>query len=142
MVENDVKADLNSLIGTGLGMAQEQLENHGSFLPTALVVTGDGEIRMVGVAPAQTDGVQDPGLDADAMIADLYEVLRQQKGSHRAAAVVCDIHLPDDATDAIHVLSEHRGGVVIAAVQPYSEADGSWTFSDPIWETETPQIWP
>lgn len=135
-----VQEDLNRLLGTGLGMAQEQLESHGAFLPIALVVTEDGDVRMVAVAPEGVDG-DDDELDADAMIADLYQVLGQQKEDHRAAAVICDIHLPDDATDAIHVVGEHRAGVAVAAIQPYAEADGAWTFSDPIWEAAEPTIW-
>jgi len=146
MVEEEVKADLNSLIGTGLGVAQEQLEAHGGFLPVALVMNDDGEMRMVAISPqdAAEQAGRDPGAeepDADAMIADLYQLLSEQKDSNRAAAVVCDIHLPDDVTDAIHVVAEHRAGVVIAAVAPYAEAGGNWTFSEPIWETEAPRIW-
>jgi hypothetical protein len=139
--DETVQADLNSLIGTGLGLAQEQLQSHGSFLPIALVVTDDGEIQMVAVAPAEADGSDEEQLDADAMIADLYEVLRQQKDAHRAAAVVCDVHLPDDATDAVHVVGEHRAGVVASAIAPYAESAGSWAFSDPIWDAGRPQIW-
>ncbi|HEV7166386.1 MAG TPA: hypothetical protein VGN49_00280 [Micrococcaceae bacterium] len=147
MVEEEVKADLNSLIGTGLGVAQEQLEAHGGFLPVALVLGDDGGMRMVAVSPEEAahqagrdQGAEEP--DADAMIDDLYQLLAAQKDANRAAAVVCDIHLPDDATDAVHVVAEHRAGVVISAVAPYTETGGNWTFSEPIWETEEPRIWP
>ncbi|WP_434617401.1 hypothetical protein [Arthrobacter sp. A5] len=144
--------DLNKLLGTALGIAQEQLEAHGAFLPVALAVGDDDGIRMLTVSPAgaesgpHADGPEaaspeaDGGLAADAMIADLYEVLRQQKDVHRAAAVVCDIHLPDEGTDAIHVVTEHRSGVCVAAVQAYTRTPG-WNFSEPVWEAEEPQIW-
>ncbi|MDJ0354800.1 hypothetical protein [Paenarthrobacter sp. PH39-S1] len=156
------RGDLNKLLGTALGIAQEQLEAHGAFLPVALAVGDDGGIRMLTVSPAgaesgpHADGPEsaspeadspeaaspeaDGGLDADAMIADLYEVLRQQKDVHRAAAMVCDIHLPDEGTDAIHVVTEHRSGVCVAAVQAYTRTPG-WNFSEPVWEAEEPQIW-
>ena len=44
--------DLENLLGTGVGAAQEQLERNGGFLPFALVVENDGEVRLVAVTPA------------------------------------------------------------------------------------------
>ena len=132
-----VQEDLNSLLGTALGVAQEQLEAQGAFLPAALVVQNDGELRMIAVAPEESD----EDLDADAMIDDIYQVLTEQKGDNRAAAVFSDIHLPDEATDAIHVVAEHSEGVCISAIQTYSEVDGAWTFSEPQWESGDQLIW-
>ncbi|WCI07476.1 hypothetical protein PJ267_10925 [Arthrobacter sp. OVS8] len=43
--------DLENLLGTGVGAAQEQLERNGGFLPFALVVQNDGEVRLVAVTP-------------------------------------------------------------------------------------------
>ena len=54
------------------------------------------------------------------MIGDLNELLRQHRDDFRAAAVVCDITLPEEATDAIHVVAEHRDGSLFAAVLPYA----------------------
>lgn len=112
--------DLENLLGTGVGAAQEQLGRNGGFLPFALIVENDGEVRLVAVAPS--DPVPDLGgdFDADAMIADLTELLRQNRRDFRAAAIVCDITLPEEGTDAIHVTSEHRDGAVFAAVLPYT----------------------
>ena len=132
-----VQEDLNSLLGPALGVAQEQLEAQGAFLPAALVVQNDGELRMIAVAPEESD----EDLDADAMIDDIYQVLTEQKGDNRAAAVFSDIHLPDEATDAIHVVAEHSEGVCISAIQTYSEADGEWTFGEPQWESGDQLIW-
>lgn len=132
-----VQEDLNSLLGTALGVAQEQLEAQGAFLPAALVVQNDGELRMIAVAPEDSD----EDLDADAMIDDIYQVLTEQKADNRASAVFSDIHLPDEATDAIHVVAEHSEGVCISAIQTYSEADGEWTFSEPQWESGDQIVW-
>jgi hypothetical protein len=118
-----VQEDLNSLLGTALGVAQEQLEAQGAFLPA--------------VAPEESD----EDLDADAMIDDIYQVLTEQKGDNRAAAVFSDIHLPDEATDAIHVVAEHSEGVCISAIQTYSEVDGEWTFAEPQWESGDRLVW-
>src|SRR5215218_3534256 len=108
--------DLENLLGTGMGAAQEQLERNGGFLPFALIVENDGEVRLVAVAPADDGDGGDTGYDADDMIHDLTELLRQKRDEFRAAAVVCDITLLEEHSDAIHVAAEHRDGSVLAAV--------------------------
>ncbi|MCC3280336.1 MULTISPECIES: hypothetical protein [unclassified Arthrobacter] len=132
-----VQEDLNSLLGTALGVTQEQLEAQGAFLPAALVVQNDGELRMIAVAPEESD----EDLDADAMIDDLYTVLTEQKGENRAVAVFSDIHLPEENTDAIHVVTEHSEGVCISAIQTYSNDGDEWTFNEPTWESGDRIVW-
>lgn len=133
-----IQDDLNKLMGTGLTMAQEQLEDQGAFLPAALVVGNDGGVRMVAVAPANDD----EDLDAESMITDLYQVLSQERAEHRAVAVVSDVHLPEEDTDAIFVAAEHSEGVAVAAVQPYTrQEDGSWIFAEPQWEGADRSVW-
>ncbi|PYI69858.1 hypothetical protein CVV68_01780 [Arthrobacter livingstonensis] len=139
-----VQEDLNKLIGTALGVAGDQIESHGAFVPVGLVVSNDGDISLVAVSPTSPNGgagEAETELDADAMIADLVEALTQQKGQNRAAAVVCDIHLPDDSTDAIHVMAEHSSGVSVSAVRPYRQTPGGWDFGNPFLEPGEKQIW-
>lgn len=140
-VDTQVQDDLNKLIGTALGVAGDQLEAHGAFLPVGLVVGNDGEISLVAVSPNTVEGEEESELDADEMIADLFEALGQQRAQNRAAAVVCDIHLPDDATDAIHVMAEHSAGVGVSAVRPYKQGLAGWEFADPFLEPGELQIW-
>lgn len=136
-----VQDDLNKLIGTAFGVAAEQLEDHGAFLPVGLVLTHDDDLSLVAVAPNMVEGEEETELDADQMIADLFEALGQQREQNRAAAVVCDIHLPDDATDAIHVMAEHSTGVSVSAVRPYRQAPTGWEFGDPFLEAGETEIW-
>lgn len=140
MEEELVREDLNKLLGTALGIAQEQLQTHGAFVPVGLVVDLEGEISLVAVAPNEAE---DPTaeLDADAMITDLFAALTEQKAQNRAAAVVCDIYLPEETTDAVHVMAEHSTGVGISAVQPYKNDAGTWTFAEPFLEAGEVQIW-
>lgn len=112
--------DLENLLGTGVGAAQEQLERNGAFLPFALVVENDGEVRLVAVTPANAVEGTEGDFDADAMISDLNELLRQHRDEFRAAAVVCDITLLEEDSDAIHVAAEHQDGSLFAAVLPYA----------------------
>ena len=51
--------DLENLLGTGVGAAQEQLQRNGGFLPFALVVENDGEVRLVAVTPADIEDDSD-----------------------------------------------------------------------------------
>ena len=135
--------DLENLLGTGVGAAQEQLQRNGGFLPFALVVENDGEVRLVAVSPADAAEGSDGDFDADSMIADLTELLRQNRGDFRATAVVCDILLVEEGSDAIHVAAEHRDGSVFAAVLPYAAntATHEWEFGQLAADSNEPAIW-
>jgi hypothetical protein len=142
-VPESTATDLENLLGTGMGAAQEQLERNGGFLPFALVVENDGEVRLVAVSPADADSGSDDEFDADEMISDLTELLRQNREDFRAAAIVCDITLVEEGSDAIHVATEHRDGAVFAAVLPYAAntARREWDFGELAADTNEPAIW-
>jgi hypothetical protein len=135
--------DLENLLGTGVGAAQEQLQRNGGFLPFALVVENDGEVRLVAVSPADATEGSDGDFDADSMIGDLTELLRQNRRDFRATAVVCDILLVEEGSDAIHVAAEHRDGSVFAAVLPYeaNAATHEWEFGQLAADSNEPSIW-
>lgn len=135
--------DLENLLGTGMGSAQEQLERNGGFLPFALVVENDGEVRLVAVTPADAAADSDGDFDADAMISDLTELLRQHRDEFRAAAIVCDITLLDEDSDAIHVATEHQDGSVFAAVLPYAPnpETNELEFGELSADTNEPAVW-
>jgi hypothetical protein len=135
--------DLENLLGTGVSAAQEQLQRSGGFLPFALTVQNDGEVRLVAVSPAETGESTDGDFDAEAMIHDLQALLRQNRDDFRAAAVVCDILLVEEDSDAIHVAAEHRDGSLFAAVLPYAANPGtqSWDFGELGADASEPAIW-
>ncbi|WP_461173956.1 hypothetical protein M1D93_04360 [Arthrobacter sp. Z1-9] len=142
-VPESTATDLENLLGTGISAAQEQLQRNGGFLPFALTVQNDGEVRLVAVSPADAAEGSGGDFDADAMISDLTALLRQNRDDFRAAAVVCDILLVEEDTDAIHVATEHREGPVFAAVLPYS-ADAvtrTWEFGELAADASEPAIW-
>lgn len=142
-VPDATATDLENLMGTGLAAGQEQLERSGGFLPFALVVENDGDIRLVAVTPADPEADGDAEFDADGMIRDITELLRQHRDEFRAAAIVCDITLVEEDSDAIHVATEHRDGAVFAAVLPYSPPSGGsdWDFGDVAADSNEPVIW-
>ena len=135
--------DLENLLGTGVGAAQEQLERNGGFLPFALVVQKDGEVRLVAVTPSDAADGADGDFDADGMISDLTELLRQHRDEFRAAAIVCDITLLEEASDAIHVAAEHQDGSVFAAVLPYAAQpeSGELSFGELAADSNEPTVW-
>lgn len=135
--------DLENLLGTGLGAAQEQLQRTGGFLPFALVVANDGEVRLVAITPADAAEGSDGDFDADSMINDLTELLRQNRADFRAVAIVCDILLVEEESDAIHVATEHRDGSVFAAVLPYAAdpASREWDFGQLAADANEPTVW-
>ena len=147
-VPDATATDIENLMGTGLAAAQEQLERSGGFLPFALVVENDGDVRLVAVSPAgpeaEGDAEFDAEFDADGMIRDITELLRQHRDEFRAAAIVSDITLLEEDSDAIHVATEHRDGAVFAAVLPYSpptNGGSEWEFGDVAADTNEPVIW-
>ena len=142
-VPESTATDLESLLGTGLNAAQEQLQGNGGFLPCALTLQDDGEIRLMAVSPADAPEGSGGDFDADAMISDLTALLRQNRQDFRAAAVVCDILLVEEDSDAIHVATEHRDGSVFAAVLPYSANmdTRTWELGELAADTNEPAIW-
>lgn len=142
-VAEGTATDLENLLGTGISAAQEQLQRNGGFLPFALTVQNDGEVRLIAVSPADAQDGSDGEFDADAMISDLTALLRQNREDFRAAAVVCDILLVEEQSDAIHVATEHRDGQVFAAVLPYSadEQTRTWNFGELAADSSEPSIW-
>lgn len=135
--------DLEALLGTGISAAQEQLNHHRGFLPFALAMEHDGEVRLVAVSPPDANEGPGDGFDADSMISDLTEVLRQNRKDFRAAAIICDVTLMEERSDAIHMATEHSDGSVFAAVLPYSpHADANeWQFAQLIGDSNEPTIW-
>jgi hypothetical protein len=134
--------DIDTLFGTALGMAQEQLLEHGAFLPVALATTVDGELRLIAVTPDDLDD-ESAEVDVDAMIGELYAVLRQERDGFRAIAVISDVFLPESDTDAIQMSVEHSDGTAISAVQPYNHDDGgTWNYPDPFLDPQERIVWP
>jgi hypothetical protein len=144
-IPSEVLADIDTLFGTGLGVAQEQLADHGAFLPAALVTTLDGGLRLVVVSPDDLDAeaTEAAEVNVDGMIEDLYATLRQERGDFRAVAVISDIFLPEEDADAIQIAVEHSSGVAVSAIQPYHhDDDGKWSYPDPFVDPQERLVWP
>jgi hypothetical protein len=120
------QAQLREVLGTALGLAQEHLEQNGGFLPFGVTLDSEGELRLVMVTPPEA--AADGDYDAEAMMADLLELLRQGRDGCQAVAFASDVHLPEHGSDGIHGAAEHRGGGVMAAVVPYELTAEGYAF--------------
>ncbi|MGP5286374.1 hypothetical protein [Glutamicibacter arilaitensis] len=142
-LDEGVKDALNKVLGTALGVAREQLEEQGVFLPFAIALEpkegeDEPELRLIAVPP--TDDPEDPEahIDTEAMASDLMQVLNQQGTHFLAIAIASDVLLQENDQDAIHIVAEHRVGAALAIVQPYTmpaEPGGEWVFEDPAAES-------
>ncbi|MCH6471735.1 hypothetical protein [Sinomonas terrae] len=127
-----VLRELHDVLGTALGMAQEHLEQNGGFLPFAVTMDDDGELRLVLVTPPspETEGDLEGDYDAEAMLDDLVELLKQGRENIRALAIASDVTLPENGTDGIHAAAEHRDGGLLAAVLPYEMTATGYVYGD------------
>ncbi|UKA50713.1 hypothetical protein LFT48_04005 [Arthrobacter sp. FW305-123] len=131
--------ELRETLGTALGTAQEHLQQNGGFLPFAVTLSDDDELRIVLVTPGEPD--EDGDIDAGGMLADIQELLLQGRAEFKAVAVVSDVYLPDHGSDGIHGAAEHRDGEVRAAIIPYSPTADGFEFSAMEPDTHEPSIW-
>ncbi len=111
------QADLDRLLNTALGFAQQQLEQHGELFPYALAVRADEQTEMIAARPEETD---DRPASAD-VIASCVAVLTDRRNEFRTAGIVADVRLPDLMSDAIEVSLEHVEGPVLRVQLPYSK---------------------
>ena len=126
----DPAAQLREVLGTALGIAQEHLEQNGGFLPFGVTLAYDGELRLVLVTPPEPD--EDGELDAESMMQDVIELLRQGRDGYQAVAFASDVSLPEHGaggSDGIHAAAEHRDGGLMAAVVPYTLTAEGYVFS-------------
>jgi hypothetical protein len=116
------KEKLNELLNDALTMAQKLIEEHGSHIPFAMAVNGQGNRVNIAV-----DDIDRPG--ADVHISTLLSVLRERCGSRELAAVAfvrnVEYQSAVDGTlvDAIEVNLDHVEAEAVTCYLPYSLAE-------------------
>jgi hypothetical protein len=109
----ECQSDLDALFKAALPFAQQMLAQHGEFFPYGVAMTKEGTIGMV----AGYTGTEKP-LSTE-VLEILYEGLRSRAEENRGAAVVSDVRLRGEGTDAIQVEVEHREGIALKLFLPY-----------------------
>jgi hypothetical protein len=104
---------MDALLNASLPFAKQQLAKHGEFFPYGVAMGRDGQIRMV----AGYTGTERP--PSTEVLDILYEGLRSKADEDRGAAVVADVRLRGEETDAIQVEVEHREGLALKVFLPY-----------------------
>ena len=122
------KHDLEQLLSSVMPFAQQMLTNYGEFIPYGSTMNSDGKIAAVG---------GDTG-DEHPKSKEVIELLQgafhrqAQGGTIRACALVYDIRtIPPgqtQKTDAVAVSLDHRGGMSIVVIHPYSIENKKVTF--------------
>lgn len=160
-LNDEAIADLDKVMGTALGVAREQLESAGAFLPFGIALekpsisaaenSGQdddaatvGELRLLAVQPTEDPENPDADLDADAMMDDLVALMREQEDLYLAVALISDVTLLEEDRDAIHVNAEHRDGGAVGAVSAYTapaEEDAEWVFDEPQVDSAERLVW-
>ncbi|WP_284753445.1 hypothetical protein [Arthrobacter sp. efr-133-R2A-120] len=131
--------EVRETLGAALATAQEHLEQNGGFLPFAVTLAEDNELRIVFVTPGEPD---DEGhVDTELMLADILELLRQGRDEYRAVAIASDVILPEHGSDGIHAAAEHRSGGLMAAVVPYVQIAEGFTFDNAEADTNERLVW-
>lgn len=109
--------DLDGLLDVALGFAQQQLDARGEFFPYAAAIGTDGEAEMIAARPDADDEHPRSADVIDACVAALVS----QRDYIRAGAIVADVRLPDQSSDAIRVDLEHAEGHALAVLLPYTK---------------------
>jgi hypothetical protein len=104
---------MDALLGAALPFAKQQLAKHGEFFPYGVAMSRDGQIGLV----AGYTGTERP--PSTEVLDILYEGLRSKAEENRGAAVVADVRLRGEETDAIQVEVEHRDGIALKVFLPY-----------------------
>lgn len=146
---DEAHEQLNRILGTALGVAREQLEANGVFLPFGIGLEAatdgaEGELRLLAVQPPEDEDDPEADIDAESMMIDLVTLLSQQREAFAAVALVSDVTLVEEGRDAVHANAEHSLGGAVAVVQPYTApADdaGAWTFDEPTAEPGELLVW-
>jgi hypothetical protein len=131
--------EVRETLGAALATAQEHLEQNGGFLPFAITLADDDELRLVFVTPGEPD--DEGNVDTESMLADIFELLRQCRDGYRAVAIANDVILPEHGSDGIYAAAEHRSGGLMAAVVPYVQTTEGFTFDTAEADTNEPVVW-
>jgi hypothetical protein len=115
-VSDQAQAELDSLLDSCLHFALHLLAKYGEFYPFSRVVPMTGEVASL----ALTMDEEQPA--SQVVIEGLINALRDERDGFRAVALVTDERITELGSDAIRVALEHREGVWLAVVLPYSLA--------------------
>jgi hypothetical protein len=129
------QSDLDGLLDVVLQLATEQVGKQGGFVPFAAGVDDSGEVELIMSEEDLGDG------DGERIADGVRDDVRSRRDGFRAVAVAVDVRLPAQGRDGVRVELEHREGVALSVVLPYSQAAGAVEFGDLSAAAGTATIW-
>src|SRR4029079_1253918 len=115
----ELKADIGKLAEPLFDLSERFLRERGNFLPHGAVLTENGTVELVSLAPEGT-------ASAPTILPQLHSALRSmaKERSILAVAVAENVKVTPEgkpATDAIKVLFEHQRGLTVALYLPFAK---------------------
>jgi|GEM_PF-1208040 len=119
---SELKPDIEIVANQLFDLSELFLRNRGNFLPHAAILTDEGELKLVGAAPAGSTDLT----TAAEVLPLLHQGLRQQAKelSLKAIGVAENVTVTLEGqkpTKAIKVLFEHKRGLTIALYLPFEK---------------------
>jgi hypothetical protein len=137
-VSDEASAEMEALLNAALPVAQDMVKRRGEFYPYAVTLGVDGETSTAA-------GDADPGERPSSVEAleALHGRLVLRRSGLRATAVVSDVRLSTPPGDAIQVEIEHREGMALLVVVPYTRKrfGRSVTYGELRAAVGVPQVW-
>lgn len=124
-VSAEAQSDLDTLASQAPGFAAHQLTQVGEFFPYAAHITLDGTVGLMSADPELLG--ENP--TSTAVIETLEDVLGVNNAQLRASAVVYDVNTVGG--EAVAVNLEHREGVALRLVIPYTRGADGVQLGDP-----------
>ncbi len=135
--------DLDDLLNSLIGIAQDQQAKRGEFLPffgTLPAEIGADEQVQLGMYHSEEESIT--ALESREQI--VLGLRGQAKdGSIRACALVTDVNLKDGTAgyaEAIHILLEHSSGRVVNFYLPYRKIESGYEYGDAKFEASPPEV--
>jgi hypothetical protein len=125
----EVQDDFDRLAEVTLAAARSFLDLEGSFIPFPMAIKTDGVLAPIGSEQPVTPTPPDIGEVMDGLVG----LFRERRGSIRALAIGADVLIPDEMMDAIEVRLEHRDGLAIKILVPYTidSLDDTYLYDEP-----------
>jgi hypothetical protein len=119
---NELEPDIGLVVEKLFDLSEALLHKRGNFLPHAVVLTEDSEIRLVGSAP-ETNNDQ---TDSTEVLPVLRAGLRAEAKEIplKAIGIAENVTISPEGgrtTDAIKVLFEHKRGLCLAMYLPFKK---------------------
>jgi hypothetical protein len=107
--------DLDQMLNAVLPFAEQTLSRYGELLPFGAAVSSDGQVVLLAADPGL--GEHPPSV---AVLDTLYAGARASADTRRAVAFVADVRA--NGADALRLELEHRQGVTLVLVVPYTRS--------------------